>query len=61
MAAKRIKVTLNKSPIGRLKSHKACVTGLGLKKIRQTVEVEDSPSVRGMISKVSYMVSVEGE
>ena len=61
MAAKRIKVTLNKSPIGRLKSHKACVTGLGLKKIRQTVEVEDSPSVRGMINKVSYMVSVEGE
>ena len=61
MAAKKIKVTLNKSPIGRLKSHKACVVGLGLKKIRQTVEVEDSPSVRGMINKVSYMVSVEGE
>lgn len=61
MAAKRIKVTLNKSPIGRLKTHKACVTGLGLKKIRQTVEVEDSPSVRGMINKVSYMVSVEDE
>jgi large subunit ribosomal protein L30 len=61
MAANRIKVTLNKSPIGRLKSHKACVVGLGLKKIRQTVEVEDSPSVRGMINKVSYMVSVEGE
>ena len=61
MAAKRIKVTLNKSPIGRLKSHKACVVGLGLKKIRQTVEVEDSPSVRGMINKVSYMVSVEAE
>jgi large subunit ribosomal protein L30 len=61
MAANRIKVTLNKSPIGRLKSHKACVVGLGLRKIRQTVEVEDSPSVRGMINKVSYMVSVEGE
>ena len=61
MAAKRIKVTLNKSPIGRLKSHKACVAGLGLKKIRHTVEVEDSPSVRGMINTVSYMVSVEGE
>ena len=61
MAANRIKVTLNKSPIGRLKSHKACVVGLGLKKVRQTVEVEDSPSVRGMINKVSYMVSVEGE
>ena len=61
MAANRIKVTLNKSPIGRLKSHKACVVGLGLRKVRQTVEVEDSPSVRGMINKVSYMVSVEGE
>ena len=61
MAAKSIKVTLNKSPIGRLKSHKACVAGLGLRKVRQTVEVEDSPSVRGMINKVSYMVSVEGE
>ena len=61
MAANRIKVTLNKSTIGRLRSHKACVAGLGLKKIRQTVEVEDTPAVRGMINKVYYMVSVEGE
>ena len=61
MAAKKIKVTLTKSVIGRLRSHKACVAGLGLRKIRQTVEVEDTPSVRGMINKVSYMVSVEGE
>ncbi len=61
MATKKIKVTLNKSTIGRLKDHKACVAGLGLRKIRQTVEVEDSPAVRGMINKVSYMVSVEGE
>jgi large subunit ribosomal protein L30 len=61
MAANKIKVTLNKSTIGRLKSHKACVAGLGLKKIRQTVEVEDTPAVRGMINKVYYMVSVEGE
>ena len=60
MDAKKIKVTLNKSPIGRLKGHKACVVGLGLKKINQTVEIEDSPSTRGMINKVSYMVSVEG-
>lgn len=60
MAAKKIKVTLNKSPIGRLKEHKACVAGLGLKRINQTVEIEDSPSTRGMINKVSYMVSVEG-
>jgi large subunit ribosomal protein L30 len=61
MAANKIKVTLNKSTIGRLKTHKACVAGLGLKKIRQTVEVEDTPAVRGMINKVYYMVSVEGE
>ncbi len=61
MAAKKIKVTLTKSTIGRLKDHKGCVAGLGLKKIRQTVEVEDTPAVRGMINKVSYMVKVDGE
>ncbi len=59
MAAKTIKVTQTKSTIGRLKSHKACVVGLGLKRVRHTVEVEDTPAVRGMIDKVSYMVSVE--
>ncbi len=59
MAAKKIKVTQTKSTIGRLKAHKACVAGLGLRKIRHTVEVEDTPAVRGMINKVSYMVSVE--
>jgi len=57
---KTIKVTLTKSMIGRLKNHKACITGLGLKKIHQTVEVIDTPANRGMINKVSYMVSVEG-
>jgi large subunit ribosomal protein L30 len=59
MADKKIKVTLNKSTIGRLKSHKACIAGLGLRRIRHTVEVTDTPAVRGMINKVSYMVSVE--
>ena len=59
MVDKKIKVTLTKSPIGRLKSHKACVAGLGLRRVRHTVEVEDTPSVRGMINKVSYMVAVE--
>ncbi|MDG1205195.1 MAG: 50S ribosomal protein L30 [Pseudomonadales bacterium] len=58
--SKMIKVTLTKSPIGRLKSHKACVAGLGLKRIRQSVDVIDTPENRGMINKVSYMVSVEG-
>ncbi len=58
---KKLKVTLTKSPIGRLKSHKACVAGLGLRKIRHTVEVIDTPENRGMINKVSYMISVDGE
>lgn len=59
MADKKIKVTQMKSTIGRLKSHKACIAGLGLRRIRHTVEVEDTPAVRGMIEKVSYMISVE--
>ena len=59
MADKKIRVTQTKSSIGRLKSHKACLSGLGLRRIRHTVEVEDTPAVRGMINKVSYMVSIE--
>ena len=57
--AKQLKVTLLKSRYGRLKNHKACVAGLGLRKIRQSVVVEDTPQNRGMINKVSYLVSVE--
>ncbi|MDB9949759.1 50S ribosomal protein L30, partial [Porticoccaceae bacterium] len=49
---KKIKVTQTKSIIGRLQNHKACVSGLGLRRIGHTVEVEDTPSVRGMINKV---------
>jgi large subunit ribosomal protein L30 len=56
---KELKVTLVKSRFGRLKSHKACVSGLGLRKIRQTVTVLDTPENRGMINKVSYLLSVE--
>jgi len=56
-----IKVTLTRSLIGRLADHKACAAGLGLRRIRHTVQVEDTPSVRGMINKISYMVRVEGE
>ena len=56
---KQLKVTLQKSRFGRLKSHKACIAGLGLRKIRQSVTVPDTPENRGMISKVSYLVSVE--
>lgn len=56
---KMLKVTLLKSRFGRLKTHRACVAGLGLKKIRQSVTVVDTPENRGMIKKVSYLVSVE--
>ena len=56
-----IKVTLYRSPIGRLPKHRACVAGLGLRKIGQTVEVEDTPSVRGMINQAYYMLRVEAE
>ena len=59
--SKTLSVTLIKSPIGRLKNHKASIAGLGLRKIGQTVEVEDSPSVRGMIEQVAYLLKVEGQ
>ncbi|KZE30237.1 LSU ribosomal protein L30P [Crenobacter luteus] len=58
--AKTVKVTLVKSLIGRIESHKACARGLGLKKIRQTVEVLDTPENRGMINKISYLIKCEG-
>ena len=52
---KKLEVTLIKSLIGRLKSHKACANGLGLRKINQTVTIIDTPANRGMINKISYM------
>jgi large subunit ribosomal protein L30 len=60
MAKKKfMKVTQTKSSNGRLKNHKACLMGLGLRRIGHTVEVEDTPSTRGMVNTVYYMVSVE--
>ncbi len=59
MAKKTIKVTQTKSSIGRLPKHKATITGLGLRRIGHTVELEDTPSVRGMVNAVNYMVKVE--
>ncbi|MES9902936.1 MAG: 50S ribosomal protein L30 [Sedimenticola sp.] len=56
---KMMKVTLTRSLNGRLQNHKACVNGLGLRRIRQSVLVEDSACTRGMANKVSYMVKVE--
>lgn len=57
--ANQVKVTLTKSPIGRLPAHKACVAGLGLRRMHQTVAVMDTPENRGMINTVSYLLKVE--
>jgi large subunit ribosomal protein L30 len=54
-----LKVTLIKSPFGCLPRHKACVKGLGLRKINQTVQVKDTPEISGMINKVNYLLKVE--
>lgn len=59
MVAKMLSVTMTKSKHGRLKSHQECLKGLGLRKIRHTVQVIDTPENRGMINKVAYMVKVE--
>ena len=57
--AKSLKVTLVKSLIGRLPKHRACVRGLGLRRLHQTVEVLDTPQNRGMVNKVDYLLKVE--
>lgn len=57
--AGQVKVTLVKSVHGRLKNHKACVSGLGLRRINHSVVVADTPENRGMINKVSYLLRVE--
>ena len=59
-AAGTVKVTLVKSVIGRIESHRACVSGLGLRRLNHTVEVQDTPANRGMINKVGYLLKVEG-
>jgi len=60
MADKKIRVTLFKSINGCRAEHRATVRGLGLRRLHQTVEVKDSPQVRGMINSVSYLVRLEG-
>jgi len=57
---KKIKVTLVKSTASAKQSHRATVRGLGLKWTNHTVEVVDTPSTRGMIEKVGYMVKITG-
>ena len=56
---KTIKLTLVRSTTGHLRSHKACVKGLGLRRMHHSVVVEDTPCNRGMINKVSYLLRVE--
>jgi large subunit ribosomal protein L30 len=56
---KQVKLTLVRSLIGRLPKHKACIAGLGLRKMHHSSVVEDTPSTRGMINKVSYLLKVE--
>lgn len=58
-SVKKLSVTLVRSKHGRLKSHKACVAGLGLRRMHQTVQVIDTPENRGMINKVHYLLKFE--
>ena len=58
--AKTLKVTLVRSPIGTKQAHRACVRGMGLRRIRQTVELADTPANRGLINAVAYLVKCEG-
>ncbi|MEN9465166.1 MAG: ribosomal protein [Pseudomonadota bacterium] len=61
MANKTVKVTQLRSVIGKKPSHRETIKGLGLRRIGHTVVLEDTPSIRGMINQVQYMVKVEGE
>ncbi len=59
MSDKKLKVTLVKSAIGCKATHRATLRGLGLKRINHTVELQDTPAIRGMINKVYYLVKCE--
>ena len=59
--AKKLKVTLVKGTNACRNDHRATVRGLGLSRIRQVVELDDTPAVRGMVNKVSYLVAVVGD
>ena len=56
--ANKVKVQLIRSPIGTKESHRATVRGLGLRGINSVSELEDTPAVRGMINKISYLVKI---
>ena len=55
----KIKRTLVKSLVGRLKAHQACARGLGIRKIHKTIEINDTPENRGMVNKINYLLKVE--
>ena len=55
----KIKITLVKSLVGRLKAHQACARGLGIRKIHKTIEINDTPENRGMVNKINYLLKVE--
>jgi len=59
MAEKKVKVTLVRSLIGTKESHRATVRGLGLRRLHSSSVLEDTPAVRGMINKVSYLLKCE--
>ena len=56
---KKLKVTLKRSIYGRLKAHRCCVAGLGLRRINSSAVLKDTPAIRGMVNKVSYLLEVE--
>jgi large subunit ribosomal protein L30 len=58
-AAPSLRITLRRSTIGRLAAHKACITGLGLRRIGHSRVLLDTPEIRGMIRKVAYMLEIE--
>jgi large subunit ribosomal protein L30 len=53
-----VKVQLVRSPIGTKQSHRDTVRGLGLRRLNSTSELQDTPAVRGMINKISYLVKI---
>lgn len=59
MTANKLKLTQVKSSYGRLARHRACLAGLGLRKMGHQVVLEDTPAIRGMVNKVAYMIRVE--
>lgn len=60
MTTKKIKVTLIKSVIGTKEDHRATVKGLGLRRLNSSALLEDTPAIRGMVRKISYLLKCEG-